>query len=193
MFLSALRHLRCKSAELRSHSDSFHEYANKTPLKLSYSAQVIIMEENEWANYCETVRVFAYVSACGMSRCRHRRREREGKRCLMFCLFGRKPCLRHWTDFQECVANISLQPGSYVWDVISLFLYDTTFQSFCQGDKDLMLSTILLSRVFKEKSSHWYIHYGVLYIHKEKCIRTTHTYTHRDPCTLLYSSLLSTL
>lgn len=44
-----------ESVELRSCSDSFHDYANETSLKLSHGVQVIIMDGNEWANYCGTV------------------------------------------------------------------------------------------------------------------------------------------
>lgn len=45
MFLSKTSVL--ESAELRSCSDSFHDYANKTSLKLSHGVQVIIMDQNE--------------------------------------------------------------------------------------------------------------------------------------------------
>lgn len=46
-----------ESAELRSHSDSFHDYANGTPLKLSDGMRVMIIDENEGTNYGEA----AYV------------------------------------------------------------------------------------------------------------------------------------
>lgn len=53
-----------ESTDLRSYSDSFHDYANRNPLKLSHAIQLIVMDEDKCANsYCETFSGFECVSA----------------------------------------------------------------------------------------------------------------------------------
>lgn len=76
-----------ETAVLRSRSDSFHDYANKTPLKLSFGLQVVIMDENEWANYCETgfcIHLCVCVGELERHRTKSIERRRETGLCVLF-------------------------------------------------------------------------------------------------------------
>lgn len=111
-----------ESAGLRSHSDFFLDYANKTPLKLSYSIQVIIMHENEWDNYWKTVYVFVYVCLCE----RGWDGDREKHRFWALCVIWEKNLLRvldwlprvHWRLHAAKFEMLSF----FLWHHISIIL-----------------------------------------------------------------------
>lgn len=115
-----------ESAELGSRSNSFHDYRNKTPLKLSYSIQVIITEENEWANYGEAVHVFAWPPMRGEVE-RPTERGREKERGFMCCLW-KENLLRVLNWLPRARRNASLHAAKsemlsfFLWHHISIIL-----------------------------------------------------------------------
>lgn len=132
-----------ESRDSRSNSDSFHDYANRTPLKLSHAIQLIIMDEDKFANsYCETVSGFECVSAW----------ERDA---FIFVYFEKKTTAFGHASTLRFSFLYSPSQGSYDWDVI--FIYDTIYQSFWQSceDRTLMSLTIYLSRANQREASRW--------------------------------------
>lgn len=160
MFLSALRHLRWKVQSWEATAIPFMIMQIRIPW--SY---LTVYNWSQWMEMNELIiaKPFVYLHMCLRAGCREADRGRENKRAaLCFVYLEEKPKLTAKSAWQCKSPARQLRLRCYH------SFYDTAFQSFCQGfgDKDLMLLTIFLSRVVKEKSLHWCIQYGALHTRK---------------------------